>query len=245
MSLARIASFMSKAKATCILVDEGRIEHVERIRVHVNETEGKSLSVLSISCRSPPLSNVNNVTIDNAQQLDPDGPGFVVYTSGTTGYSKGVVLRRLCLAQSTLDKPGSAVVNYNESHWLGGTKNVIDGLLTGKMVIALEGPASAGDVLEQFKTHRINNFVFNPALLRGMKQLLVGDRELTPEDQERFSDYFGDLPYFLCIGGLVEKPTMEFWEKVLGLPLQNRYGTTELGGLPTLGLTKLEVRGRS
>ncbi|KAI0123700.1 adenylate-forming enzyme AfeA [Xylariales sp. AK1849] len=238
-SLERIASCISKANATCILVDKGRIENVEQICDYVIKTEGNSLAMLPISCNSPPLSTLD-IVIDNTLYLDPNGPGAVVFTSGTTGYSKGVVIRRLCLAQSPLEKLGSAVINYNESHWLGGTKILIDALVTGKMVFAPEAPASASDVLEHFKNHRITHFVFNPALLRGMKRLLLGNNELTEETRERFSVYFGSLSYFLCIGGLVEQPTVDFWTEVIGYPFQNRYGTTELAGLTTLGLSKLK-----
>lgn len=169
-------------------------------------------------------------------------------TSGTTGYSKGVVIRRTCLTShpvhltsEPLEKQGGAQINYNESHWLGGAKNVIESIALGKMVFALECPASSKDVLKIFQNNRITYFIFNPALLRGMKDILLGDEELTNEKQETFSAHFKGLGFFLCIGGLVEKQTVDFWEAVIGLPLQNRYGASELTGLVTLGLTKINV----
>lgn len=200
------------------------------------------MAVVPISFSQSGMSP-DSVEIAKETVLDPDGPGFVVFTSGTTGYSKGVVLRRYCFAAAPLEKGDSAVVNYNASHWLGGTKNIIDGLLTCKTVFALNTPGSSADVLDKFKSHHITHFVFNPALLRGIKQLLLGEGgELTPEKKAEASRYFGGITYFLSIGGLVDKDTVDFWTEVLGCPFQNRYGSTELGGLPTLGISNLKVR---
>lgn len=172
-------------------------------------------------------------------------------TSGTTGYSKGVVIRRTCLTShpvgltsEPLEEQGGAQVNYNESHWLGGAKNVIESIALGKKVFALECPASAGAVLDVFQHHRITYFVFNPALLRGMRDILLGDEQLTKEMQEKYSAYFSGLKFFLCIGGLVDQPTVDFWEAVIGRPLQNRYGASELTGLVTTGLTKINASDR-
>lgn len=236
-----MAFCISKAKSTCILFDRGRVDDTERIRAYLDKTEGISLTVLPIICSSPPLPAGIDITINETQRLDPDGPGFVCFTSGTTGHSKGVVIRRLCLTSSPLCKLGDAVISYNESQWLGGTKSVIDGVLTGKKVFALAYPASIEDVLEVFQNHRITYFAFNVALLRGMKWILLGDMPLTPEDRERFAFYFSGLSEFLCLGGLFEKPVIDFWEQVIGRPLQNRYGATELAGLPTLGISKIYV----
>lgn len=229
------------------MYDRGCIAELEALRAYVDKTEGKSLVTAPIVFNSPPLPAIN-ISLDEALYLDPNGPGYVCMTSGTTGYSKGVVIRRTCLTShpvlltsEPLEEQAGAMINYNESHWLGGVKNCIEGLALGKKVFALEPPASAKDVLEVFQNNRITYFLFNPALLRGMKDILLGDGELTDEKRDEFSVYFKGLGFFLCIGGLVDQPTVDFWEAVLGLPLQNRYGASELTGLVTVGLTKTYV----
>ncbi|OAA69278.1 AMP-dependent synthetase/ligase [Akanthomyces lecanii RCEF 1005] len=239
-ALARRADTLAKANAVCILADQGSVADVENTIDHVRQSSGRSLSVLPISFNQSGVLP-DNVEIAKNTELDSNGPGFVVFTSGTTGYSKGVVLRRYCFAAGPLEKGDSAVVNYNASHWLGGTKNIIDGLLTCKTVFAINTPASSADVLDKFKNYHITHFVFNPALLRGIKQLLLGESgELTKEKKEEARKYFGGITYFLSIGGLVDQDTVDFWTQVLGCPFQNRYGSTELGGLPTLGISNLK-----
>ncbi|OAQ99178.1 hypothetical protein LLEC1_01747 [Akanthomyces lecanii] len=239
-ALARRADTLNKANATCLLVDQGSVADVENTIDHVRQSSGRSLSVVAISFSHSGVSP-QSIEIAKNTELDPNGPGFVVFTSGTTGYSKGVVLRRYCFAAGPLEKGASAVVNYNASHWLGGTKNIIDGLLTCKTVFAINTPASSADVLDKFKNYHITHFVFNPALLRGIKQLLLGEGgEFTKEKKAEAMKYFGGITYFLSIGGLVDQDTVEFWTEVLGCPFQNRYGSTELGGLPTLGISKLK-----
>lgn len=226
----------------CILADQGSVRDVEKTINHVRQGSGQSPSMLPISFTQSGVSPDSFGIAENTE-LDPNGPGFVVFTSGTTGYSKGVVLRRYCFVAGPREKGESALVNYNASHWLGGTKNIIDGLLTCKTVFAIKTPASSADVLDKFKNYHITHFVFNPALLRGIKQLLLGDGgELTKEKKEEITKYFGGITYFLSIGGLVDKDTVDFWTDVLGCLFQNRYGSTELGGLPTLGISNLKVR---
>jgi malonyl-CoA/methylmalonyl-CoA synthetase len=246
-ALERQVSVITRAKAKCVLFDRGCTSELERLHAYAEKTEGNSLAVLSIVCNSLPLQKID-ISIDEALYLDPNGPGFVCMTSGTTGYSKGVVIRRtcltshpVCLTSEPLEKQGGAQINYNESHWLGGAKNVIESIALGKMVFALECPANSKDVLEIFQNNRITYFVFNPALLRGMKDILLGDGELTKENLETFSAHFKGLGFFLCIGGLLEKRTVDFWEAVIGLPIQCRYGASELTGLVTLGLSKKNV----
>lgn len=233
-----------------MLFDRGCTGELGRLRSYVDETEGKSLVTVPIPCDSPALLEIN-ISIDESLYLDPDGPGYVCMTSGTTGYSKGVVIRRTCLTSHPVDltsepleEQGGAQVNYNESHWLGGAKNVIESIALGKKVIALECPAGARAVLDAFQRHRITYFVFNPALLRGMRDILLGNEQLTKEKKEEYSVYFSGLKFFLCIGGLVDQPTVDFWEAVIGHPLQNRYGASELTGLVTTGLTKINVSDR-
>ncbi|KAJ6781023.1 hypothetical protein PWT90_04925 [Aphanocladium album] len=239
-SLERQADTLLKSNASCLIVDQGSIADAMRMIEYVRQTGGNSLEIVPISFGQPGILP-ESINIANGTELGPNGPGFVVFTSGTTGYSKGVVLRRYCFAAAPFEQGDSAVVNYNASHWLGGTKNIIDGLLTCKTVHALETPASSGDVLDKFKTYHITHFVFNPALLRGIKQLLLeGTNIITPEIKKRASQYFGGVKYFLSIGGLVDQETVDFWTEVLGCHFQNRYGSTELGGLPTLGISTIK-----
>ncbi|TGJ86282.1 hypothetical protein E0Z10_g2479 [Xylaria hypoxylon] len=240
----RQASVVSSATANCVLFDRGCTAELERLRAYVEKTEGKSLVTLPVVCNSPSMPAIN-ISIDEALYLDPNGPGFVCMTSGTTGYSKGVVIRRTCLTyhpvhltSGPLEEEGGTAVNYNESHWLGGAKNTVETIALGKKVFALECPASSKDVLEIFMHNRITYFIFNPALLRGMKDILLGHEELTKEKRETFSVHFKWLSFFFCIGGLVDQPTVDFWEAVIGLPLQNRYGASELADVVTMGLTK-------
>lgn len=229
------------------MFDRGCAGEVERLHAYVDKTEGKSLITLPVAFNSPSIPAID-ISIDEALYLDPNGPGYVCMTSGTTGYSKGVVIRRTCLTyhpvhltSGPLEEEGGTAVNYNESHWLGGAKNVIETIALGKKVFALECPASSKDVLEIFLHNRITYFIFNPALLRGIKDILLGHEELTKEKREAFSAHFKWLSFFFCIGGLVDQPTVDFWEAVIGLPLQNRYGASELAGVVTMGLTKTYV----
>jgi malonyl-CoA/methylmalonyl-CoA synthetase len=184
---------------------------------------------LPISLDSDPVQP-SDTEIDDTIRLAPDGPGIVLFTSGTTGRAKGAILPRACFTRTKLAQPGKVAISYYPAHWIGGARTLIISVLTGKKVYALGESYSARSVLETLKNHRITQISFSPRLLSELKDLLVDQTGKVPQGkQDEYASWFRGLHELRCSGGVIEPPTKRFWTDLTDLPFRNIYAGTELG----------------
>ncbi len=153
---------------------------------------------------------------------------------GTTGLPKGAILPKTCFTGVDLAEPGEVSVNYRPGHWIGGARTLIMSTIAGREIHSLGEKGSAENVLNAFRSHRITRCAFNPTLLRRMKELLVNEDGIVPEDKRsEYAGWFQGLARLTCSAGMVEPSTQKFWTDLTGLPMYIVYSATELGG-PTI-----------
>jgi malonyl-CoA/methylmalonyl-CoA synthetase len=210
----------------------------DKIANHV-EHGGQDLLALPIFCEAAPVSP-SDISIDDAADLDPGGPGFVILTSGTTGRHKGVVLPRRSLIPTYVAEPNSATISYRPCFWVGGATNLIAPMVTGKKVYALRPNTTAQELLDTFKKHRITWLTFSPWVMKAMKDLLTDDDGfLSEERRQEYATWFQHLTRFRCSSGMPGRETVQFWAYLTGRPLENIYAGTEFGGAISVGETHL------
>ncbi|PKK48947.1 hypothetical protein CI102_7970 [Trichoderma harzianum] len=223
--------FLSITKATCILIGSNDcIERAAKIAAFIN-SQGGTAFTLPISHDAEPI-RASNVDIDEGVQLAPDGPGMVLFTSGTTGLPKGAILPRNCFTNVSLAKPGEACINYRPGHWIGGARTLIMPMLSGKELYTLGEKGSAKEVLNAFRTHRITQAAFTPTLLRNMRELLINsDGQVPNEKRDEYASWFKALDGLKCSAGMIDHSILKFWTDLTGLHMYIGYSATELGGL--------------
>lgn len=195
------------------------------------------MDLLPISCDAPPL-NIANIGIDETVSLNPDEPGLIMFTSGTTGRPKGVVLRRRLFSGIPGVKPGSTTINYRPIHWLGGAGGIIVAMLTGKKLYALGEKSGAVVLLDALRDYTITHAVFSPPYLRRMKDVITSQGA---EERAQWRDHFKSLEVIRCTAGVLEPTTVQFWTDLTGLPFENRYSATEFGGMAITGIPTIQV----
>lgn len=206
--------------------------------------QGSAAVTLPLACDSEPTQSLR-VEIDESLQLAPDGPGLVLFTSGTTGLPKGAILPRITLTDVRLAEPGECSINYRPGHWIGGARTLISAMLSGSEIYALGESGSAVNVLEAFKRHPITHVVFNPTLLRTIKELLIDQTGSVPlEKLSETAGWFKSLKLMGSTTGVVEASTIKFWTNLTGVGLHIGYSATELGGptITTKSPTDVSVR---
>jgi malonyl-CoA/methylmalonyl-CoA synthetase len=202
--------------------------------------EGQELLALLISCEAAPASS-SNVSIDDALLLDPNGPGWVILTSGTTGRHKGVAIPRRSLIPTYLSEPNSTTVSYRPCFWVGGATNLIAPMVTGKKLHALRADTTAQELLGAFKKHRITWATFSPWMLKAMKDLITDENgNLSAERRKECSAWFQHLTRFRCSSGMAGQETARFWADLTGLPFENIYAGTEFGGAIAIGTSHMK-----
>jgi malonyl-CoA/methylmalonyl-CoA synthetase len=230
-----------------MLAGRDSMERADSICTYVHEHGKSRVLILPISCDAEPLRNVD-IGIDDTIQMNADGPGLVLFSSGTTGLPKGVVLPRRCFsgeyaAQSS--KSGGASLNYRPGHWIGGAGNLIRPVLSGRELYTIRvksGKARAEAVLEAFRNYRITHASFSPELLRLMKELLIDQNgDFSEEERGKCASYFEGLSTINCSAGMLESSIKDFWIDLTGLPFKNVFAATELGGAALQGMSGIQV----
>ncbi|KJZ76351.1 hypothetical protein HIM_04080 [Hirsutella minnesotensis 3608] len=222
--------YLNVAQASGILAGAGNLAQAKRIRKVVDSVD---FFTLPISTNASPVS-VHTVGIDESLSLDPQGPGVVMCTSGTTGIPKAAVLPRQCLVQTRPAALGKANLSYRPPHWRGGFASAILPVISGHKLFSLKQQAEAWELWEMLRSKRITLLIFNPVLLRRMREFY--EAEIAAMDDETRSEYilgFRNLGSIRCSGAFLAPGLKRFWTDLTGLPFKNAYGQTECGSTVT------------
>jgi acetyl-CoA synthetase len=170
------------------------------------------------------MSNVN--AIEPAYQTKANDPAYLVYTSGTTGYPKGVLhahralLGRQPAAQywfNYADDIQDRIMHSGKFNWtyvLGS--GLMDPLYLGKTVIVHEGKNDAQKWLDMIQKHQATIFIGVPTIYRQILQKTMARQADLPS-----------IRHYMSAGEHLSDEVLSQWRERMGLDIYEAVGMSE------------------
>lgn len=164
-----------------------------------------------------------------AQGIHPtvgQDPGYLVYTSGTTGYPKGVLhsqqalMGRLPAATNWFRFSATSedrILHSGKFNWtyVLGTA-MMDPLFHGKTVVVYEGENSPARWIELIQQHQCNVFIGVPTIFRQILQKTAARAEDIPT-----------LKHAMCAGEHLTDEVLNQWTERFAFPIYEGLGMSE------------------
>lgn len=185
-----------------------------------------------------PLLATQDILVSSDLYLDDNGPGVVIFTSGTTGPPKGAVMRR----GYTFDGALSVADHYGITkddvqlhllpvhHATGVGIMFFPFLLSGALTEYKSGSFDAGWTWDRWKRGGLTFFSGVPTIYMRMMRYFQQNIEHR-QDAQQYVDGARALRACLCGTSALPKPIADFWTQILGKKIMLRYGATEFGAV--------------
>ena len=225
--------FLNKTNATYLLTEPNTNERATVTCTQIQSMTKQQIHIIPIQTGLLGLNKIPEMEIGEDLQLDPTLPCFVIFTSGTTGKPKGVVLpRQRFYFQGQLDS-NDLYLAYRPVHWIGGAMPLFTTVLQGGRFYSMKRPkgALAAELWKIFKKCCINVVSLSPALSKELQEYYIMHiRNLPLEEHERYLAGISKLRMVINSGSALNLSTAQFWRELVDLPIRNAYAATELGG---------------
>lgn len=202
------------------LVDVPNLQHILLSQAQEIEAHGR----FNVQSLADGLASI--------QQCEPpyptqaDDPAYLVYTSGTTGYPKGVLhahralLGRQPAAQywfNYSDQHQDRIMHSGKFNWtyVLGT-GLMDPLYLGKTVIVHEGKNDAQKWLDLIRKHAATIFIGVPTIYRQILQKTSAENNILPS-----------IRHFMSAGEHLSDEVLTQWHARFGLNIYEAVGMSE------------------
>ncbi|KAF7719262.1 AMP-binding domain-containing protein [Penicillium ucsense] len=206
------------SNAACLLFSPE--SHLQALKIQQHHAKKKTdhelESIIPITRHGIKACLVPEIQIEPSMSMDPRGPGALLFSSGSTGSPKGIVRpRSMFYANPDISQ-------------------------IGQVMLALGPPISeviedsAHSIWERLLGKDVNHFTSHPhryaELMMYFKEHI---KPLPSEQRERYIKGAQRVQSMNFTGDFTWPTVMIFWREMLGRPLVNEYGSSEMGSIMT------------
>jgi malonyl-CoA/methylmalonyl-CoA synthetase len=165
--------------------------------------------------------------------VEPDRPAMILYTSGTTGKPRGVVLTHRSIAAQVVTlaeawewSPDDRILNVLPLHHIHGIVNVLSCALWSGATCDFLPRFDAEWVWERLLSHRYTLFMAVPTIY---VKLIAAWERASARRQRQISRACRQFRLMVSGSAALPLTVFERWRAVSGHNLLERYGMTEIG----------------
>lgn len=232
-----IIYFVKKSRQVAIIASAEAIGSAQSAVTHINQGGSiQCFGVLPHLSPNPPFTE-DKMSISSDKYLDENAPGLVIFTSGTTGKPKGVVLRRAFILQAALsladgyDITASDVVLHvlPVHHVTGLGASFFTFLVAGACIEFRSGPFDPAWIWTRFQQGGVTCFSGVPTIFMRLQWYFERNISLLPDmEKAAFIRGANNLRSMFCGSSALPPHVQKFWTNLRnGNPILVRYGSSE------------------
>ncbi|ETN39265.1 uncharacterized protein HMPREF1541_05488 [Cyphellophora europaea CBS 101466] len=232
--------YVNKARTVAIMVATTSLALGDALAKEIRKTTNKDFVAVPIqSYKDGPFIDPRSVSVSSNRYVDLNGPGIIIFTSGTTGPPKGAVLRKAAITDGALTFAQQLGLTEQDTslhllpvhHATGIWVGFFPFILTGACLEFRSGSFDPKWTWDRFRQGGITLFSGVPTIYMRMMRFWQETIAKLPE-KERQQYKFGINSIRLCICGTsaLPQPIEQFWAQLRdGRRIVQRYGSTETG----------------
>lgn len=232
--------YVNKARSVAVLAATPALKLGEALAEEIRATTNPAFSCIPInSIEYGEPFPLDTIKISSNRFHDPNAPGVVIFTSGTTGPPKGAVLSRAAMIDGSLSFAQKVGLRETDvllhllpvHHATGIWVSFFPFILTGACIEFKSGSFDPEWTWNRWRQGGLTHFTGVPTIyMRMMRYYLEHATKLPAAEAESFKAAAAAFKVCICGTSALPKPISDFWATLMdGRRIVQRYGSTELG----------------
>lgn len=232
--------YVNRAKSVAVVVATSALELGDALAKEIRSTTNPDFVAVPVKAYSEgPFLNPRSISVSSNRYVDLNGPGIIIFTSGTTGPPKGAVLRKAAITDGALTFAQQLGLTEEDTslhllpvhHATGIWVGFFPLILTGACIEFRSGSFDPVWTWNRFKKGGITLFSGVPTIyMRMMRYWQENITKLSQKEREQYKWGANSIRLCICGTSALPQPIDQFWTQLRnGRRIVQRYGSTETG----------------